>query len=135
MATITDIRQGLADTITAYGLTAFARVPVSPISNAPAVVVRPSRGNPNAMGPGHASLSFELVCVASRADNLHGQDVLDAMLSLTGDRSVYAAVKSDRTLGVGVDASCGDWFDWGVSTFGDVDFFSAVVDCTVHTGA
>lgn len=135
MAQLTALREALAQTINdaETGVYAYDLIPLT-VPNCPAVVVRPNRAESDAMSRGNVAYRFELLCVAAKADNRHGQQVLDAMLATTGDKSVQAVFDADRTAGLtGVDVFCVGWSDYGVTTFAETEFITASIDCIVNT--
>lgn len=135
MASITEIRHAIAaqledkmDLVTAY-----SRLPRSTVS-CPAVIIRPVRGQPVTMGRGVVTYQFDLVVLASQADNLHAQDTLDQMLTTFGANSPYAAIYDDKSVGLtNVDVSLRDWSEYGTFTFGDVEYLGASIDMFVAT--
>ena len=103
MATVTQIRQGLADAMSSIsGLRTSAYVPDAP--KPPIAVVIPDRiqYDLNA-NRGADTFFFTITVLAARADERSAQNNLDKYL--VGPQSIKKAIETDRTLG-GVANTC-----------------------------
>lgn len=126
MASVTDIRDGLAarlTTIPGLRVTAWAPDRIS----APAASVEPTGITfDESFGRGHDELRFTVRLYASRADDRSGQARLDAYLTGAGPTSVKAAIEADRSLG-GSAITCRvvEVVNYGVYDVADVPHFGA----------
>lgn len=100
---ISQIRAALAQNMAAVpGLRVSSYIPDNP--NPPiAVVSPPSIKYEQSFGRGLNQYDFQIVLLATRADERTGQDLIDGYCEPTGSTSVRAAIESDRTLGGLVD--------------------------------
>lgn len=106
MATLSAIRDGISDTLTANisDLEVYDTVPDVAIT--PAVVVIPESADFNiAMGRGTDRYEFDLFVLAGRAVADEEQDSLDEHITGAGARSIRQAIFNNRDLGLtGIDA-------------------------------
>lgn len=104
MATITQVRNALADTITSAipELNGYHNVPE--VVQVPAIVVRPSNCN-YIVGGGTCQIwMYDVFVLVARTEADLKQDQLDSYLSTTGTKSIPAVLRSSYTLGLtGVD--------------------------------
>lgn len=101
MASIGEIRAALKETLE----TAISGIHVHDkmvgIVNVPAVVVQPVEADFEvAMGRGLDAWNFDLIVLASKADERTSQERLDELVDGGGDKSVRKAVFSNNTLGL-----------------------------------
>jgi hypothetical protein len=98
MTTLGDIRTALADQLSAAlpGVNCY-RIPVDSISP-PALIVAGFRSDDTATMDGHQHWSVDIFAAVSRR-NVDFIDDLDEMVSNEGDRSAWAALDADPTLG------------------------------------
>lgn len=115
MATLSDIRDGISDTLTANisNLEVYDTVPDVAIT--PAVVVLPFSADFNiAMGRGTDRWEFDLFVLTSRAVTDEGQDALDDFVTGAGSNSVRQVIFQNKTLGLtGTDAHVSGMSDYG----------------------
>lgn len=106
MATLSAIRDGISDTLTANisNLEVYDTVPDVAIT--PAVVVIPESADFNiAMGRGTDRYEFDLFVLAGRAVADEEQDSLDEHITGAGARSIRQVIFNNRDLGLsGIDA-------------------------------
>jgi len=83
---------------------------------------------------GQVNWTLRVLVVASLADSESGQDILDPYLSVTGPKSIWAAVDADSTLGGAVDgfAVVVNGSAYGVTVLNGVDYLTATL--TVQVG-
>lgn len=129
MATLSDVRDGLAATIQdATGVTCH-RVPVDDI-DPPSFIVAGLQLTPSTL-EGGAVVTAEVYAAVARIDYSFIDD-LDAMVAPTGDRSAWAAIADDPTLGglVGsaVVLSVGEYREL---VMGDVGYYAATLSIEV----
>lgn len=131
MATIADIRSAIKTTVEADLGDVHVYTYVPETVQPRCIVVVPSSGDARTMGRGVVEYIFNLIVVASTADSVAGQTALDEMLQTTGD-AVLASIDSDKTLGLsGVNAHAAGWDDYGTSSFGDRDYYTATIPLRV----
>lgn len=133
MATISQVREALRATLASRlaEVNVYKYVPdqVTPR----AIVIVPASGETQTMGRGVHTFEFNVVCVAAPVDAATGQAELDKMIDTTG-LSVFAAIDGTRTLNLAdTDAHASGWSDYGQSSFGDRDYYTAAIGVTVHT--
>jgi hypothetical protein len=104
MAGFNAVRTALAQRLASVpGLTVYAEVPDSP--EVPAAIIFPGfEGEPtirfdSTMARGSDDLLFTVVLLVQYADDVSGQDELDAYLDGSGAKSVKALIEADETLG------------------------------------
>ncbi len=133
MATMVQVRERLAATLDGYlsDVNVYTFVPDSVQPRA--VVLVPAAGETNTMGRGNHTYVFNAVCVAAPSTSADGQHELDKMLDTTG-LTVLAAIDDDNTLGLpDTKAHAAGWGEYGQSSFGDRDYYTAAIAVTVHT--
>lgn len=93
----------------------------------PCVLIGPRRIDYwETMGPGTSEITFTLVLLAGAATERIAQQRLDRYLDPSGDYSVFAAVRSDTTLGGHADDVILDTLDeasYGRVAWGGVDYW------------
>lgn len=99
MTTIGGMRQALAANLaTISGLRVSYYIPDNP--NPPqAVIVPPTIKYDQTFGRGLDEYNFQVIVLATRADERTGQDLIDSYCAPTGAGSVKTAIESDPTLG------------------------------------
>ena len=100
MASITDLRNGIANNLTGIdGLRTSSTVPDS--INPPIAVVMPSRITYDTAfaRTGGDEYEFIVMVIVGRVDERNAQNRLDAYCSGSGANSVKTAIESDKTLG------------------------------------
>jgi len=126
MATITQVKQGLADRLETITTLSQVHVQVPTSINPPAAVVMLAPGQFLTYDSSSDSddLDFVVRLLVSRADEPSGQDTLDAYLARTGTSSIRAAVAADPTLGgIVADTEVPGATDYGNVTVGDLAYF------------
>lgn len=99
MATVTELRQGLADRLaTIRGLRVSATVP-DQVNPPIAVVTMDSVTYDEAFNRGLDEYRFTVVVVVGRVAERSAQNNLDAYLAPSGSTSVKAAIEGDKSLG------------------------------------
>lgn len=115
MATLSAIRDGISDTLTANisDLEVYDTVPDVAIT--PAVVVLPFSADFNiAMGRGTDRWEFDLFVLAGRAVSDEEQDSLDEHITGAGARSIRQVIFNNKDLGLtGTDAHVSDMSRYG----------------------
>lgn len=105
MATVTEIREGLAEAVRrgVPALRPYAKVPDS-FTTPAAMVFGPERIRyDSTMARGSDEYRFPLRVYVGRVDEKGAQDRLDAFVSGAGPQSLKVAIESDPTLGGVVD--------------------------------
>lgn len=130
MVNISDVRQGLADTISA-GVTSplYTYANVEEIQNLPAALIEPASSDFEvSMNRGSDYVDFNVFVLVSRADPKSAQIVLDGFISGDGPDSIRRAIydKDDLGLGPNVDATLHAMRGYG----GSLESYG-----TVHIGA
>jgi hypothetical protein len=128
---VTDMRNALANNLgTISGIRTYADVPDNP--NMPAAVVQLQSVRYNgAFDKGLVEYSFAITVIFGRIATIQAQKNLDALIS-TGDRSVKAAVESDRTLaGSAYDLTVTEMTNITSVTIGDITYLTADFAVTV----
>jgi len=134
MATLAEIRQAIADTLTNAGIRCEPIVPDNP--NPPLVVVRPTGWTIETMGHGVARYAFQIQVLAGSVSDRAGQKTLDELCSATGAGSVSHALFSTPALGaVATNAWMGAMTDYGTTVLADGGprYYSALLDLFVLT--
>ncbi len=130
--TITDFRTAIAANIgTISGLRTYADIPDNPAMPCAVVQLRDVEYD-RAMQRGLTEYEFVVTVIFGRIATSQAQRSMDQLIS-TGDRSLKAAIESDRTLG-------GKAFDTVVTemtnvqsvTIGDITYLSADFAVTVY---
>ncbi len=134
MATNAQLRAGLLTRLqTIAGLRAHAKWPgnIEP----PAALVRRLRTQQHTTFSGNGSVTFEITVAVSKAGDLdRAQTALDEYTSLSGDRSIVAALEGDMTLGgVAEYLLIGEWGEDEDLGHGNKEFLSASLPVEVHT--
>lgn len=107
MHTISELRQALADTITA-GVAGpiYTYAAVEEMQNLPAALIEPSSNDfVVAMQRGSDVYDFNVFVMVSRADPKSAQATLDGFVSGDGPASIRRAVYDKEDLGLGDDVS------------------------------
>lgn len=128
MATTQEIREAIAALLLTNiaDLNVYAAVPGDMVTPA-AIVMTGSKNYEMVMGRGLTQHEFTVTVIASRVDQVSGQDNLDAMCDASGDRSIFAALISNPTLDglipptLRVDGMSG----YGPVTFAGVEYLKA----------
>lgn len=98
-SSLADLREGVADRLrTIPGIQAHAKILANPYLPI-AFVVPGDTDYHQAMGNGHSDYNIAVEIHAATFTDIGGQDILDALLSESGDMSVKAALEADPTLG------------------------------------
>ena len=129
--TITSMRTALATNLgTISGIRTYADIPDNPAMPA-AVVQLQSVSYDSAFGKGLTEYSFVITAIFGRIATSTAQRNLDALIS-TGERSLKAAVESDRTLdGEAFDVRVSEMTNLNSVTIGDITYLSADFAVTV----
>jgi hypothetical protein len=129
--TITSMRTALATNLgTISGIRTYADIPDNPAMPC-AVVQLQSVNYDQAFGNGLTEYSFVITAIFGRIATSTAQRNLDALIS-TGDRSLKAAVESDRTLdGEAYDVRVSEMTNLTSVTIGDITYLSADFAVTV----
>jgi len=99
MATLTEIRQGLADRLaTIDNLRVAATMPEQVNPPISVVSIESVQYDLNARN-GLTQYNMVVTVIVARADARTAQNAIDQYVAPTGDRSVKAAIEGDRTLG------------------------------------
>lgn len=135
MASLAQIRDALADTITAAvtGITGYPTVPE--VANLPAFVVIPRTTEfDRSFGRGMDTYNFDVIVLVSRRDDGLAQADLDEYVNGFGSSSIRQAIWNTRQLGIGVDASVTGMSDYGAQfDVGDIDHVGARLAVQVIT--
>lgn len=127
------IRQGMADTITVGGLTAYPTIIEKP--EPPCVLVLPAQPFivPESMARGQFSLYFRVLILAASSVDDVAQTALDGYLNTSGSDSVLAALEtSPRTLGgYASDIRVQEVTTYGDVTWNDISFWGAELQVRV----
>jgi hypothetical protein len=132
MFPISGIRAALAGQIAAQipGLRTVATVPgqISP----PTAVVRPARGTfityGQTMGDNAADLTFDVIVLTASGSDRSGQTELDSYLSPDGPQSIWAAIRTDPSLGGAVSYAYLDRASgYGLMSYGGVEYLAATL--------
>ena len=125
--TFSAVRAALASYLTSsIGLRAtanrFAQV------NPPMAVIMPVTGTFARYSvdfAGDVDYMLRAIVLVSEGDSLSGQDLIDAYVATTGASSIWAAVKSDPTLGgVVSSAAVQEVTAYGLMTFSGIDYLA-----------
>ena len=129
MATLSDVRDGLAATIQdATGVTCH-RVPVDDI-DPPSFIVAGFQLTPSTL-EGGAVVTAEVYAAVARIDYSF-IDQLDSMVAPTGDTSAWAAIQADTTLGGLVDSAIPvSVTEYRELVMGDVGYYAATLTVEV----
>ena len=136
MASLADIRQGIAETLgaTVSGLTTYANVPGS--VNLPAVLVVPRSADMSmAFGRGLDTWQFDLILLTSRRDDGLAQGDLDDYATGAGISSIRQAIFTNSLIGLtdGTQAFVTGLSGYGTHDIGDISYMSATLTCRVTT--
>ena len=137
MASLADIRQGIASTIESNisGLSAYPNVPES--VNLPAVLVVPRSADlAMAFGRGLDTWQFDLILLVSRRDDGLAQDDLDPMATGAGISSIRQAIFTNSLIGLtdGTAAFVTGMSQYGATyDIGGVSHVGATLTCRVTT--
>jgi hypothetical protein len=125
------MRTALATNLgTISGIRTYADIPDNPAMPA-AVVQLQSVSYDSAFGKGLTEYSFVITAIFGRIATSTAQRNLDALIS-TGERSLKAAVESDRTLdGEAFDVRVSEMTNLNSVTIGDITYLSADFAVTV----
>lgn len=126
MASITDIREGLAERLrTISGLRVMSTEPDS-VNPPSAAVGLQTVTFDRAFGRGHDELEFVVRLYASRADDRAGQRKLDSYIAGSGASSVKAAIEGDLTLdGAAIQCRVTGVDNYGVYEVGGTPYYGA----------
>ena len=129
--TITAMRTALATNLgTISGIRTYADIPDNPAMPAAVVQLQSVTYN-SAFANGLTEYSFVITAIFGRIATAPAQRNLDALIS-TGDRSLKAAVESDRTLdGAAFDTRVSEMTNLTSVTIGDITYLSADFAVTV----
>ena len=129
--TISAMRTALATNLgTISGIRTYADIPDNPAMPA-AVVQLSSVSYDKAFQNGMTEYNFIITAIFGRIATATAQRNIDALIS-TGDRSLKAAVESDRTLnGEAYDLRVTEMTDLSSVTIGDITYLSADFAVTV----
>ena len=129
--TITAMREALATNLsTISGIRTYADIPDNPAMPAAVVQLQSVTYN-SAFANGLTEYSFVITAIFGRIATAPAQRNLDALIS-TGDRSLKAAVESDRTLdGEAFDVRVSEMTNLTSVTIGDITYLSADFAVTV----
>jgi hypothetical protein len=129
--TITEIRTEIAKNIgTISGLRTYADIPDNPAMPC-AVVTLQSVNYDQSFQRGLTEYSFVITVIFGRIATSQSQRSMDQLIS-TGDRSLKAAVESDRTLdGTAFDTVVSEMTNVQSVTIGDITYLSADFAVTV----
>jgi hypothetical protein len=129
--TISAMRTALATNLgTISGLRTYADIPDNPAMPC-AIVQLASTTYDNAFNKGLTEYSFVITAIFGRIATSSAQRNLDALIS-TGERSLKAAVESDRTLnGQAYDVRVTEMNNLTSVTIGDITYLSADFAVTV----
>ena len=132
-ATVTGIRQGLADAVGAInGLRVSATVPDSPAPPV-AIVVPVDISYDTSFGRGMDTYRFSVLVIVGRMAERSAQNSLDAYCAPTGDYSIKAAVNADKTLGGACqNATVTGMVNYGSLVVGDTEYLSADFQVTIY---
>lgn len=132
MASLTRIREALASTVEANSdVTVHAYVPKT--ARGKTAFVLPVSMDITTMNTGFVTHQLRLVAIASVADYVTGQQVLDDLLD-SDSGAIIRAVFDNKTLGLDdTRAHIGGWGDYGEQDFGDQRFLTASFPVQVHT--
>jgi hypothetical protein len=101
MASIGEIRAAIKETLETAIPGLHVHALMAGVANVPAVVVQPVEADyDGAMGRGLDTWNFDLIVLASRADERTSQERLDELVDGGGDRSVRKAIFDNRKLGL-----------------------------------
>jgi hypothetical protein len=130
--TITSMRTALATNLgTISGIRTYADIPDNPAMPC-AVVQLQSVSYDQAFKKGLTEYSFVITAIFGRIATSTAQRNLDALIS-TGERSLKAAVESDRTLdGEAFDVRVSEMTNLTSVTIGDITYLSADFAVTVY---
>jgi hypothetical protein len=130
--TITSMRTALATNLgTISGIRTYADIPDNPAMPC-AVVQLQSVTYDQAFNKGLTEYSFVITAIFGRIATASAQRNMDALIS-TGDRSLKAAVESDRTLdGEAFDLRVSEMTNLTSVTIGDITYLSADFAVTVY---
>ena len=133
MASITDIRAGLASQIGAVpGLRTTTETPdtISP----PIAIINVSNVSYDKSGSrGLDEYSFVVTVIVGRVGERTAQRLLDSYVSTTGASSVKLAVESDRTLGGKCDTlRVTEMRNYGQTVIGEVTYLAAEFNVVVY---
>jgi hypothetical protein len=125
------MREALATNLgTISGIRTYADIPDNPAMPAAVVQLQSVTYN-SAFANGLTEYSFVITAIFGRIATAPAQRNLDALIS-TGDRSLKAAVESDRTLdGEAFDVRVTEMTDLTSVTIGDITYLSADFAVTV----
>ena len=129
--TITAMREALATNLsTISGIRTYADIPDNPAMPAAVVQLQSVTYN-SAFANGLTEYSFVITAIFGRIATAPAQRNLDALIS-TGERSLKAAVESDRTLdGEAFDVRVAEMTNLTSVTIGDITYLSADFAVTV----
>lgn len=133
MASITDIRQGIATNLaTITGLRTGATIPDN--VNPPFAIVAPSSVQYHqTFHNGVSTYNFTVTLVVGRASERAAQNALDAYCSPSGSSSIRGAVELDKTLGGKVfDCYVSGMRNYGSISLGDNTYLAAEFDLVVQ---
>lgn len=136
MASVTEVREGIKASLEAAipGLTVHAKM--SGVANVPAVVVQPVEADFEvAMGRGLDAWQYDLIVLASRADEAAAQDRLDEYVDGGGDKSIRRAIFNNNTLGLAnTNAHVSGMADYnGQHAVGPISYAGATLRLVVRT--
>lgn len=127
--TPSQIRQGLRDALSSvFGERCYGVWPDQ--VNVPCAIVRPLSADPRITAGDTWHFVYEVVILAAPFQTTgysRGQQALDEYLTRDGEKSVYAAIEADPTLG-GIVASTSlmaGWDNYGTIKVGDLEYWSA----------
>lgn len=135
---VSTIRTALADAIRAGTTATNPRLTVYPYKPdavvVPAMFVVPDKISfDETFGRGEDELTFKLVLLVSRADDLSSQKLLDGYLDGSGGRSIKTIVEAGPTLGGAcddirvVDVTAYRWFPFGENEYLGAEFSLSII--------
>lgn len=132
MATITELRNGLATNLLTANVRSSATLP--DLVNPPFALIVPAGVNYHrAFNDGLNEYNFTVTLVVGRASERNAQNALDAYCSATGASSIRRAVESDKTLGgVAYAAVVTDMRNYGATTIGETTYLAAEFNVVVQ---
>lgn len=114
----------------------FVHSKLAGVTNPPAVVVKPADADYEvAFGRGVDTWNYDLIVLASLADDATAQEKLDELVDGGGTKSIRKAIFNNRTLGLAnTDAHISGMSDYdGRHTVGTLTYAGAVLRLVVHT--
>lgn len=133
MATITAVRDALADTLNIAGLTVYAFTPDN--LAVPAAVILPDEAAPSANARGVDTIRYRIKVLVNRNEGRAAALLLDAYLASSGTKSLRALLHATPGLGLaGTHARYTGWENYGEQIWNDLSYLAADLLVTVETG-